>query len=80
MSEHKGIASNPILHKAASRKGGLRRVKKGFAMNPKLASEAGRKGAVITNAIRSNKGTKQTQVNNGGSNSIRLADILADLI
>lgn len=75
---HPGIAANKILHKAASRKGGLRKVKKGFAMNPELAREAGKKGALITNENKRNKVKKPNQT---GANiaDIDLEAILGDI-
>lgn len=80
MNAHRHIASNPILHKAASAKGGRAKVKKGFAMNPELAKTAGSKGGVAKrDNNRGGEGAKQTQADSGGDNTIRVADILGDL-
>lgn len=44
-SVNRGIASNPIIHKFASSKGGKRRVKKGLGvLSPERRSEIARMG------------------------------------
>ena len=78
MSVNKGIASNPIIHRAASRKGGRARVKKGFAMNPALASEAGRRGGIRKHEIRRKEGAFKEKISTGDY-SPRLADLLGDI-
>lgn len=67
----------PIVHEAASRKGGRIKVDKGFAVNRDLAVEAGRKGGI---AKRENQGKEpiKSQENNGESGSV-MEQILRDL-
>ena len=54
---NKGFASNPIIHKFASAKGGRRKVKKGLAaLPPERRKEIASMGGV---AKRDNKGKKE---------------------
>jgi general stress protein YciG len=68
----------PIVHEAASRKGGKIKVVKGFGKNPELARLAGSKGGKAKHANRSKEKPDKEEAYTGGER--RLLEKLLDYL